>query len=107
MNNNADQVFASVNYRFLRGLDALVWTRYIRQGERANPTKQFDQPQPPFLSGLRTNHTYIGAQVKYEILHDLFMKAWFQYMNTSKQQEDLSFVDDDNQEFHFDVYYGL
>jgi hypothetical protein len=35
------------------------------------------------------------------------MKAWFQYMNTSKQQEDLSFVDDDNQEFHFDVYYGL
>jgi len=34
MNNNADQVFASAKYRFIRGLEALVWARYIRQGER-------------------------------------------------------------------------
>jgi len=107
MNNNADQVFASLKYRIIRGLEALVWTRYIRQGERADPTKQFDQPQPPFLSGLRTNYTYLGARVKYELLHDLFGKVEYQYLKTSKQQADLNFIGDDDQEFHFAVYYGL
>ena len=107
MNNNADQVFGSLKYRFARGLEALIWGRYIRQGERADVSKQFDQPQPPFLFGLRTNYTYLGGQVKYEILHDLFVRARYQYMKTSMQQEDLSFVDNNEQEFYFAVYYGL
>ena len=107
MNNNADQVFVSFKYRFWRGLEAEIWARYIRQGERANPTKQFDQPQPQFLFGLRTNYTYLGAQAKYEILHDLFVRVRYQYMKKSKQQEDLSFVDESNREFYFAVYYGL
>lgn len=107
MNNNADQVYASLKYRFIRGLEAEIWTRYIRQGERANENQQFDQPQPPFLFGLRTNYTYLGAQAKFEIIHNLFARARYQYIKTSKQQEDLSFVDDSNQEFYFAVYYGL
>jgi len=107
MNNNADQVFGSLKYRFIRGLEAEIWARYIRQGERADESKQFELPQPPFLFGLRTNYTYLGAQVKFEILHELFARARYQYMKTSKQQEDLSFIDDNNQEFYFAVYYGL
>lgn len=107
MNNNADQVFGSMQYRFIRGLEALVWARYIRQGERANESEQFDVPQPPFLFGLRTNYTYVGAQVKYEFIHNLFVRARYQYMKTSKQQQDLSFVDENNQEFFFAIYYGL
>ncbi len=107
MNTNADQVYGSVQYRFIRGFEAVVWARYIRQGERPDESKQFEQPQPPFLFGLRTNYTYLGAQVKYEILHNLFVRARYQYMKTSKQQENLSFIDDSNQEFYFAVYYGL
>jgi hypothetical protein len=107
MNNNADQLFGSLKYRFVRGFEALVWARYIRQGERADESEQFVLPQPPFLFGLRTNYTYLGAQVKYEFLHDLFVRARYQYMKTSKQQEDLSFIDNNNQEFYFAVYYGL
>ncbi len=107
MNNNADQVFGSLKYRFIRGLEALVWARYIRQGERADESQQFVLPQPPFLFGLRTNYTYLGGQIKFEILHDLFVRANYQYMKTSKQQEDLSFVDETNHEFYFAVYYGL
>ncbi|MFI5238104.1 MAG: hypothetical protein ACHQLA_09205, partial [Ignavibacteriales bacterium] len=101
------QVFASLKYRFIRGLEALIWTRYIRQGEQADPTEQFEQPQPAFLSGLRTNYTYLGAQIKYEILHELFIRAWFQYLKISSQQDDLSFIDTNEQEFQFAVYYGL
>lgn len=107
MNNNADQVFGSLKYRFIRGLEALVWARYIRQGERADESQQFVLPQPPFLFGFRTNYTYLGGQVKFEILHDLFARANYQYMKTSKQQEDFSFVDETNHQFYFAVYYGL
>ena len=107
MNNNADQVYGSLKYRFIRGLETEIWARYIRQGERAQESEQFELPQPPFLFGLRTNYTYLGAQAKFEILHELFVRARYQYMKTSKQQEDLSFFDDSNQEFYFAVYYGL
>ena len=107
MNNNADQIFGSVKYRFIRGLEALIWAKYIRQGERADESQIFELPQPPFLFGLRTNYTYLGGQIKFEILHDLFARANYQYMKTSKQQEDLSFVDESNNEFYFAVYYGL
>ncbi|NNL20447.1 MAG: hypothetical protein HKO83_03840, partial [Ignavibacteriaceae bacterium] len=107
MGNNSDQVYASLKYRFIRGLEALAWLRYIRQGEAGTTDGQYEQPQPPFLFGLRTNHTYLGAQVKYEFLHELFVRARYQFMQTSKQQEDLSFIDKNVHEFHFAVYYGL
>ena len=107
MNNNADQIYGSLKYRFIRGLEASVWARYIRQGERADVNEIFDVPQPPFLFGLRTNYTYFGGQVKFEILHNLFARANYQYMKISKQQEDLSFINESNQEFYFAVYYGL
>jgi hypothetical protein len=107
MGNNADQVFASVQYRFLRGLEAIAWLRYIRQGEAGSIDGQYTQPQPPFLFGLRTNYTYLGTQLKYEILHELFVRARYQFMKTSVQQEDLSFIDKNIHEFHFAVFYGL
>jgi hypothetical protein len=107
MGNNADQVFASVQYRFLRGLEAIAWLRYIRQGEAGSIDGQYTQPQPPFLFGLRTNYTYLGTQLKYEILHELFVRARYQFMKTSVEQEDLSFIDKNIHEFHFAVFYGL
>jgi hypothetical protein len=107
MGNNSDQVYLSLNYRFIRGLEALTWFRYIRQGEAGSKDGQYTQPQPPFLFGLRTNYTYLGAQVKYEILHELFVRARYQFLKTSRQQEDLSFKDKNMHEFHFAVYYGL
>ena len=107
MGNNADQVYASLKYRFLRGLEAKLWARFIRQGEKGDTDGQYEQPQPVFLSGLRTNHTFVGASVKYEFLHELFIRARYQLTKTSSQQEDLSFVDKSISEFYFAVYYGL
>ncbi len=107
MGGNADQVYASLKYRFIRGLEAIAWLRYIRQGERGTTDGQYLQPQPPFLFGLRNNYTYLGAQVKFEFLHELFVRARYQLMKTSTQQENLSFIDKNVHEFHFAVYYGL
>ena len=107
MGNNGDQVYGSLSYRPLRGLQAKVWARYIRKGESGNIGDQYEQPQPPFLFGLRTNYTYFGASVKYEILHELFARLRFQYTKTSRQREDLSFTDNSINEFHFAIFYGL
>lgn len=107
MGNNNDQVFGAIKYRFLRGLEASVWARYIRKGENGNIDDQYTQPQPPFLFGLRTNYTYFGTLIKYEVIHELFVRLRFQYMRTSQQQEDLSFINNDVSEFHFAIYYGM
>jgi len=107
MGNNDDQVYGSLKYRFLRGLEASMWARYIRKGEAGSAGDQYEQPQPPFLFGLRTNFTYLGAMVKYEFIHELFVRIRYQYRKTSQQQEDLSFIDKTVNEFHFAIYYGM
>jgi len=107
MGNNDDQVYGSIKYRFLRGLEASMWVRYIRKGEAGNVSDQYEQPQPPFLFGLRTNYTYLGAMVKYEFMHELFFRVRYQYMKTSQQQENLSFIDKTVNEFHLAIYYGM
>lgn len=107
MGNNADQVYGSIKYGFIRGLEAKVWARYIRKGESGNIIDQYTQPQPPFLFGLRTNYTYLGTTVKYEYLHDLFFRVQYQFTKTSKEQEDHSFTDKNVNEFSLAVYYGM
>ena len=108
MGNNADLIYASLNYRILRGLQATVWGQYIRKGEAGSIDQQYNiQPQPPFLFGLRKNYSYLGAEIKYEYTHELFAKLNFQTTNSSIQQEDLRFVDTRVNEFYFSMYYGL
>ena len=107
MGSNADQVYGSIKYRFIRGLEAEVWARYIRKGSRGEIEDQYKQPEPPFLFGLRNDYTYFGGQVKYEIMHEFFVRARFELMKTSEQQEDLSFIDKNLNEFYLAVYYGL
>jgi len=107
MGNNDDQVYGSIKYRFLRGLEASMWVRYIRKGEAGNVSDQYEQPQPPFLFGLRTNYTYLGAMIKYEFIHELFFRVRYQYMKTSQQQENLVFIDKTVNEFHLAIYYGM
>jgi len=108
MGNNADLIYVSLNYRFIRGLQAKVWGQYIRKGEDSDIDQQYaDKPQPPFLYGLRKNYAYFGAEIKYEYTHELFAKLNLQTTNSSIQQEDLSFIDTTLNEFYFSVYYGL
>jgi hypothetical protein len=108
MGHNADQIYASLNYRVMRGLQAKVWGQYIRKGEDGNVQQQYNiQPQPPFLFGLRKNYSYLGAEIKYEYTHELFAKLSFQTTNSSIQQDDLTFIDTRLNEFYFSIYYGL
>lgn len=108
MGSNGDLIYGSVNYRFLRGLQATLWAQYIRKGEKGNAYLQYQtQPQPPFLFGLRKNYSYFGGFIKYEFVHELFAKFDFQFMKSSEQQEVLSYSDSNLNEFYFSIYYGL
>jgi hypothetical protein len=105
--NNADLVYGALNYRFLRGLQATLWAQYIRKGGQGPEIGQYTQPQPPFLYGLRTNYTYLGAEIKYEITHELFARLQYQTTKVSAQQPDLSFSGNRLNEFYVALYYGI
>ena len=105
--NNADLVYGSINYRLIRGLQATLWGQYIRKGGQGPEEGQYTQPQPPFLYGLRTNYAYVGAEVKYEITHELFARLQYQTTKISQQQSNLSFNDSRVNEFYVGVYYGI
>jgi hypothetical protein len=108
MGNNADQVYASLNYRLFRGLQAKMWGQYIRKGEPGTASQQQNQqPQPPFLFGLRENYSYFGLSLSYEFIHEFFINGNFQYTNSSVEQNDKSFIDTNFTEFYFSIYYGL
>jgi hypothetical protein len=108
MGSNGDLIYASINYRFLRGLQATLWTQYIRKGDKGNAILQYQtQPQPPFLFGLRKNYTYFGGFVSYEIIHELSAKFNFQLMKISEQQENLEYINSNLNEFYFSIYYGI
>ncbi|MCS7052631.1 MAG: capsule assembly Wzi family protein [Ignavibacterium sp.] len=107
MGYNADQIYASLNYRIIRGLQTELYFQYIRKGDEGRVIQQYVQPQPPFLFGLRKNYSYFGGEVKYEIIHELFARFRFQSNKISTQQPDLTFIDKNLNEFYFSLYYGL
>jgi hypothetical protein len=107
MGNNADRIYGSLNYRFLRGLQGTVWGQYVRKGESGTADEQYSQPQPPFLFGLRTNYSYIGIDLKYEITHELFVRSTFQNLITSNEVIKGSFNDVNSKQFLLSVYYGM
>jgi len=105
--NNADFIYGAFNYHFLRGLQATLWGQYIRKGSPGSADGQYTQPQPPFLFGLRTNYTYLGLNISYEILHELFAKFQYQTTKISQQQHNLSFKGNRLNEVYFSLSYGL
>ena len=105
--SNADLFYGSIKYKFIRGLQLKLWGQYARKGSRGTADQQQELPQPPFLFGVRNNYSYYGAEIKYEITHELFAKAEFQHTKISIQQIDKSFLDNSKNEFYISVYYGL
>ncbi len=113
MGNNGDLIYSSLNYRFIRGLQASVWGQYIRKGGEINPVYSWSPVYPPvlpypgFLSGRKTNYLYWGLDIKYEIIHDLFARIKFQTTKTEFEISNGSFNSKNLSELYFYLYYGL
>ncbi len=104
--HNADIIYSSLNYRFLRGLQATVWAEFIRKGGNGVVDDQYTRPSKPFLFGKRKNYTNWGFEAKYQITHQLFARFKFQSYFSSIQNTD-TFVDNQFNDVSFAVYYGL
>jgi hypothetical protein len=105
MGHNSDLLYMDLNYRILRGLQANVWGAYLRKGS-SDYSGQYIQPEPPFLFGLRTNYTYYGLGINYQLMHELEFQAKLKVTDTSTQQNDLSFISNKISEFSILFSYG-
>jgi hypothetical protein len=104
--HNADLVHLGINYRFFRGLQVNIWGEYIRKGS-SDYSDMYNWFQPLFLFGPRNNYKYFGADLKYELMHELNFEANFRLNSESHEQPDGLFNENKVNEFSFAVYYGL
>ncbi|MEA5257725.1 capsule assembly Wzi family protein [Arcicella aquatica] len=79
---NADQLFAQLHYRVIRGLDVKFIYNYIRKGAIGSGAQQTDfTTSYPFLWGINNKYSYLQAQLQYEFIHDLFLRVNYQSDN--------------------------
>ncbi len=105
--SNADIVYGSINYRFLRGLQSTLWGYFIRKGSEGTAEQQYSLPQPGFLFGLKKYYSEIGLNLKYELIHDLFAETGFVYSWKKTEESKNNFVINHFENFSFSLYYGL
>ena len=103
--NNADMIYGSIKYWFLRGLQTKIWAYYIRKGEAGTPLQQYSNPQPSFLFGSNKYYNKIGFELKYEIMHNFFVNAEYEYSST-KESGNKDEIDHKNN-IYVSFYYGI
>ena len=105
--HNADLIYCAVTYKFIRGLSATVWGQYFRKGEDGTPEEQYSKNQPPFLFGLNTNRSYAGIDLKYEFMHEFYIRGQIEWIKTSQEKENGAFLDSDRRHVYLSLYYGM
>jgi len=107
MGSNADIFYAGLDYRIIRGLQFGISYQFLRKGEAGEYTQQYSTPQPPFLFGLRSNYSFLNAELLYEPIHELLIKAEYKINKSEIEQTDNNFIKNQINEFGFSLYYGL
>ena len=105
--HNSDVLQGMISYKFFRGLQCKLWSRFIRKGEDGTYDEQYGSPQPPFLFGLNTEVSQAGLDISYEIYHDFFvhLEANLDIINTEETMG--KFTDSKKEYLYLSVYYGL
>jgi hypothetical protein len=106
MGHNADLFYLDFNYRFIRGLQMDAYGEYIRKGS-SDYSGQYKMPQPKFLFGLMNYYTYLGLNLKYEFIHDLYFEINYKLSEVLNEQVTGGFENKHLNELSFSAYYGL
>ncbi|MCK9210021.1 MAG: capsule assembly Wzi family protein [Ignavibacteriaceae bacterium] len=77
--SNGDQLFASFKKRILRGFDVKLAFTYVRKGSAESKTAPRYLKSDTFLHGLRKTYKDLSIEAKYELIHDLIGKVYYQY----------------------------
>lgn len=106
MGHNADQLYFALSYRVLRGLNVKTWFQKIRKGGDGEVEMQYVKPSQPFLFGPLNEYTYVGLNVKYEIINTGFLFGDFQFIKNKYKDETISSEKNLN-DISFGFSYGL
>ena len=104
--HNADLFYLNFNYRFIRGLQADLWSEYIRKGS-SDYSGQYKKTQPPFLFGLKNYYKYFGINIKYELIHDLNFELNYKVSQISNEQTPGNFENTNINELAISAHYGF
>ncbi|MEA5139295.1 capsule assembly Wzi family protein [Arcicella rigui] len=82
--SNADQLFAQLHYRVIRGMDFKVSYNYVRKGTVGTGVQQASaQDIYPFLWGNVNKYSYFQTSIQYEPIHDFFVRINYKIENQS------------------------
>lgn len=113
MGDNGDLFYGALDYTVFRGLKIKLWTQHIRKGTEAlgNRAYKVQIPQPGFLFtdkiSDRKNYSYYGIGLTYEILHDVWVKGHFQYIDYEQKISENKFRTTLNRDIAFSFGYGI
>ena len=104
---NADQWYSRLTYRIKRGLEITAKTQFIRKGRIGTGFEQQQETGTPFLDGgILKSLTEHSFDVKYELIHDLFLTAGMTF-STSETTTTKSTIIKDNNSVRVSVNYGF
>jgi hypothetical protein len=111
LGQNADQFRVQFDYSFLRGLNISAYTEFIRKGGLMDVFFAYggNKTAEPFLYSPVRKDKIFGLEVKYEYMHDLFVKARFRYSDITDEDPSRtpSFMLGSNSSFSLSLYYGI
>ena len=85
---NADQFKIQFNYQPIRGLRTQVYTEFVRKGGLNEIDDVYNEREDlPFLYFPVRKDFYLGIDVSYELIHDLYFEGSYRYSNISDEDE--------------------
>jgi hypothetical protein len=108
--SNGEHLYVNYHQRIFRGLSVNLRLDLVRKGENEDPELHYSTTNyPPILYGRRLSYSSYQLGAQYEIIHDLFVKTYYQYSDIS--DEDKLRTPDwqlgKKHQFGLAVYYGL
>jgi hypothetical protein len=107
LGNNGDLLYGSALYRLARGLQLRGYASMLRKGEGGTVEQQYRVPQPPFLFGLNRSRSQVGASLRYEFIHDLFLQAQVEHERFTTETRRDTYVTTTDTRFSVSVNYGF
>ncbi|HTX17207.1 MAG TPA: capsule assembly Wzi family protein [Bacteroidota bacterium] len=78
---NADQLYAAVQWRPAGRFELSLYYDYVRRGGMTDVERQYELPSLPFLYGNIERASLKGFAIRYEYLHDLTLVSDFHWQN--------------------------
>lgn len=105
--SNADQWYSRLTYRIKRGLELTAKTQFIRKGKVGTGLQQQLDNGTPFLDGgvLKSLNQH-SFDIKYELIHDLFITAGMTFSNF-ETMNNKSITTRENNSLRLTVNYGF